>query len=171
MSSHTLNVLHTFDNCDFAGWDTTACHVISATGYYMALNSRPLLVLVNSIKTNESIRAQDNWDDAKPYGNLMLCSFSDIRNLAIKVQMQNTNRLLDWLKIQYGTTSILATYTDAITISKLSVSGDCNPTSIIDRLLALFTHLEDNKFIHANPVQAMTLLLKLPLQIKKIVHN
>ena len=137
----------------------------------MALNSRPLLVLVNSIKTNESIRAQDNWDDAKPYGNLMLCSFSDIRNLAIKVQMQNTNRLLDWLKIQYGTTSILAAYTDAITINKLSVSGDCNPTSIIDRLLALFTHLEDNKFIYANPVQAMTLLLKLPLQIKKIVHN
>jgi len=75
--------------------------MINAIGCYIVLNSKPLLVLVNSVETNESIRAQDNWNnqDAKTYSNLMLCISPNIRNLAIKAKIQDTKKLLDWLKI------------------------------------------------------------------------
>jgi len=58
--------------------------------------------------------------------------------------------------------SISAAYTDTITVNKLFVPGDCNSTLTIDRLLALFICLEDNKFIIPEPVRAMTFLSKLP---------
>ena len=136
----------------------------------MVLNSKPLLVLVNSVEIDKSIRAWDNWDDqdAKAYGNLILCISPDIRNLTVKAKMQDIKKLLDWLKIQYGTTSISAAYTDAITINKLFVLGDCNPTPTINRLLALFTCLKDNKFIILELVRAMTLLSKLLPQMEDI---
>lgn len=160
MSSQTINLLHIFDGHNFTEWNTTARHVINATGCCIALNSKPLPVLVNSVETDESIRVQDNWDDqdTKTYSNLMLRISPDIRNLAVKTKIQDTKKLLDWLKTQYSTTSISAAYTDAIAVNKLFVLGDCNPTSTIDRLLALFTCFENNKFIIPKLVQAMTLL-------------
>jgi len=89
MLSQTINLLYIFDSHNFTEWDTTARHVINAIGYHIVLNSKPLPVLVNSVKTDESIRAQDNWDDqdAKVYGNLILHISSDIRNLAIKAKV------------------------------------------------------------------------------------
>jgi len=82
----------------------------------------------------------------------MLHISPDIRNLSIKAQMQDTKKLLNWLKTQYGTTSISATYTNTIAINKFFVPGDYNSTPTIDRLLAPFTHLENNKFIILEPV-------------------
>jgi len=51
----------------------------------------------------------------------MLYISPDIRILAVKAQMQDTKKLLDWLKIQYSTMSTSAAYTDVITVNKLSV--------------------------------------------------
>jgi len=101
MSSQTNNLLCIFDSCDFTEWNTIAYHVINAIGCYMVLNSKLLPVLVNSVETDESIRAQDNWDnqDAKTYSNLMLCISPNIRNLTIKAKIQDTKKLFDWLKI------------------------------------------------------------------------
>jgi len=93
---------------------------------------------------------------------------ANVKKLAIKAKMVNTRELLDWLKTQYGTTSISATYADIITINKLQISGDCDPTPSLDRLLALFMHLEDNKLAYPEPICAVTLLSKLSSQMKKI---
>jgi len=98
----------------------------------------------------------------------MLCISADIRKLAAKAKMDNTRELLDWLKMQYGTTSISATYADIVAINKLQIPGDCDPTPSLDRLLALFTCLEDNKLAYPKPICTVTLLLKLPPQMEEI---
>jgi len=98
----------------------------------------------------------------------MLHISADIRKLAVKAKMGNTRELLDWLKMQYGITSISAAYADIITINKLQIPGDCDPTPSLDRLLALFTHLEDNKLAYPEPIHAITLLSKLPPQMEEI---
>lgn len=67
--------------------------------------------------------------------------------------------------------SISAAYTDAATVDKLQVLGDCNPTSTIDKLLALFTQLEDNKFIYPELIRAMMLLVRLSPQIEEIAWS
>ena len=102
------------------------------------------------------------------YSNLILCISTDIRNLAMKADIEHTGELLNQLKTQYGTMSISAAYTDAATVDKLQVLGDCNPTSTIDKLLALFTQLEDNKFIYPELIRAMMLLVRLSPQIEEI---
>jgi len=98
----------------------------------------------------------------------MLHISADIRKLAVKAKMGNTRELLDWLKMQYDTTSISAAYADIVTINKLQILGDCDPTPSLDRLLTLFTHLEDNKLAYPEPIRATTLLSKLPPQIEEI---
>ena len=122
---------------------------------------------------DESVRNWDNWDnqDTQACGNLMLYISPDIRNLVTKERIVNTKELLDWLKAQYGTASIAAAYTDIVAVNKLQVPGDGDPTPAIDKLLALFTHLKGHKFIYAEPIQAMTLLAKLPPQMEEIVCN
>jgi len=119
----------------------------------------PSPILVNNTETNDSSRARDNWDNqnSQAYGNLMLRISADIRNLATKAKRDTTNDLLDWLKTQYGTTSISAAYSDVIAVNKLRISGDCDPTLTLDKLLSLFTHLEDNKLIYMETIHAMTL--------------
>jgi len=101
----------------------------------------------------------------------MLCISSDVRNLAVKAIMDTTKNLLDWLKTQYGTTSISAAYTNVVIVNKLQVPGDCNPMPTIDKLLALFMQLEDNKLVCTEAVRAMTLLAKLPPQMEEIACN
>ena len=44
----------------------------------------------------------------------MLCISADIRNLATKAGRDITKDLLDWLKTQYGTTSISTVYSDVV---------------------------------------------------------
>jgi len=39
----------------------------------------------------------------------------------MKAKMDNTRELLDWLKMQYSTTSISATYADIVTVNKLQI--------------------------------------------------
>ena len=99
----------------------------------------------------------------------MLCISADIKNLATKAKRDTTKDLLDQLKTQYGITSISATYSDIVTINKLRIPGDYNPTSTLDKLLSLFTHLEDNKLIYTKAIHAITLLAKLSLQIEEII--
>jgi len=70
--------------------------------------------------------------------------------------------------MQYGTTSISTTYTDIVTVNKLQIPGDCDPTPSLDRLLTLFICLEDNKLAYPEPIHAITLLLKLSPQMKEI---
>jgi len=82
----------------------------------------------------------------------MLHISTDIRNLTVKAGMEYTRELLDWLKVQYGMTSISAVYTNAATVDKLQVPGDCDLTPTIDKLLALFMQLKDNKFIYQEPI-------------------
>jgi len=140
MTSQTFSLLYTFDGCNFTEWETTARHVINATGYQMALGIKPFPILVNNAETDNSSRARDNWDNqnSQAYGNLMLCISADIRNLATKAKRDTTKNLLDWLKTQYGITSISATYSDVIAIDKLRIPGDCDPTLTLDKLLSLF---------------------------------
>jgi len=125
---------------------------------------------VNGIETDKSHRTWTLWEDqdAQAYGNLILHISADIRKLAVKAKMNNTRELLDWLKTQYGTTSISAAYADIVAINKLQIPGDCDPTPSLDRLLALFTCLEDNKLAYPEPICTITLLLKLPLQMEEI---
>jgi len=101
----------------------------------------------------------------------MLCISTDIRNLAIKAKRNTTKDLLDWLKTQYGTTSISAAYSDIVAINKLRIPGDCNSTPTLDKLLSLFMCLENNKLIYMEAICAMTLLAKLLLQIEEIVRS
>jgi len=74
---------------------------------------------VNGVETDESHRTWTLWEDqdAQAYGNLMLRISANIRKLAIKAKMDNTRELLDWLKMQYGTTSISAAYADIVAIT------------------------------------------------------
>ena len=136
--------------------------LFNATGCWMALGTKLSLILVNNAETDDSSRARDNWDNqnSQAYGNLMLCISADIRNLATKAKRDTTKDLLDWLKTQYSTTSISATYSDVVAIDKLRIPGDCDPTPTLDKLLSLFTHLEDNKLIYTEAICAMTLLAK-----------
>ena len=136
--------------------------LFNATGCWMALGTKLSLILVNNAETDDSSRARDNWDNqnSQAYGNLMLCISADIRNLASKAKRDTTKDLLDWLKTQYSTTSISATYSDVVAIDKLRIPGDCDPTPTLDKLLSLFTHLEDNKLIYTEAICAMTLLAK-----------
>jgi len=101
----------------------------------------------------------------------MLHISADIRNLATKAKRDTTKNLLDWLKTQYGTTSISAVYSDIVAVDKLRIPGDCDPTPTLDKLLSLFIHLEDNKLIYTEAIYAMTLLTKLPLQMEEIVQS
>jgi len=101
----------------------------------------------------------------------MLCISADIRNLSTKAGRDTTKDLLDWLKTQYGTTSISAAYLDVITIDKLRIPEDCNPAPTLDKLLALFTYLEDNKLIYTEVIYAMTLFAKLLLQMEEIAWS
>ena len=136
--------------------------LFNATGCWMALGTKLSLILVNNAETDDSSRARDNWDNqnSQAYGNLMLCISADIRNLASKAKRDTTKDLLDWLKTQYSTTSISAAYSDVVAIDKLRIPGDCDPTPTLDKLLSLFTHLEDNKLIYTEAICAMTLLAK-----------
>jgi len=70
----------------------------------MALNSKPPIVQKDNIETEESIRTRDNWDnqDAQVYSNLMLYISTDIKNLAMKADIEHTGKLLDWPKVQYS---------------------------------------------------------------------
>ena len=87
------------------------------------------------------------------YSNLMLYVSTDIRNLAIKAGIEHTRELLDWLKAQYRTTtSISTTYTDTAAVDKLQIPEDCDPAPTIDKLLALFTQLKNNKFMYLEPI-------------------
>jgi len=101
----------------------------------------------------------------------MLCISADIRKLAAKAKMDSTRELLDWLKMQYGTTSISATYADIVAINKLQIPGDCDPIPSLDRLLVLFMCLKDNKLAYPEPIHAVILLSKLSSQIKEIAHS
>ena len=136
--------------------------LFNATGCWMVLGTKLSLILVNNAETDDSSRARDNWDNqnSQAYGNLMLCISADIRNLATKAKRDTTKDLLDWLKTQYSTTSISAAYSDVVAIDKLRIPGDCDPTPTLDKLLSLFTHLEDNKLIYTEAICAMTLLAK-----------
>jgi len=60
---------------------------------------------------------------------------------------------------------------DVIAIDKLRIPRDCDPTPTLDKLLALFICLEDNKLIYMEVIHAMTLLAKLPLQIEEIAWS
>ena len=122
---------------------------------------------------HESCRTWTLWEDqdAQVYGKLILHISANVRKLAIKAKINNTRELLDWLKTQYGTTSISATYTDIVTINKLQISGDCDPTPSLDRLLALFMHLKDNKLAYPEPICTVTLLSKLSSQIEEIAYS
>ena len=128
---------------------------------------------MNGIETDKSHRTWTLWEDqdAQVYGNLILHISANVRKLAIKAKMNNTRELLNWLKTQYGITSISATYADIVTVNKLQISGDCDLTPSLDRLLALFMHLEDNKLAYPEPIRAVTLLSKLPSQIEKIAYS
>lgn len=118
------------------------------------LGVKPFPIITNNIETEESCRARENWDNqnSQAYSNLMLDISPDIKNLTVKARMDTTKNLLDWLKTQYGTTSISTIYTDLVTVDKLQVPGDCNPMPTIDKLLALFTQLEDNKLVYTEVV-------------------
>lgn len=65
----------------------------------------------------------------------------------------------------------LLSYTDVVVVDKLQVPGDCDPTPMIDKLLALFMQLEDNKLVYTEAVWAIILLSKLPPQIEKIAQS
>jgi len=121
------------------------------------LSTQPSPILVNGIETDKSHRTQTLWEDqnAQAYSNLMLCISADIRKLAVKAKIDNTRGLLNWLKMQYGTTSISAVYANIIVVNKLQIPGDCDPTSSLDRLLALFTCLEDNKLAYLESIRAI----------------
>jgi len=95
-----------------------------------------------------------------------MCWSTLVVKLGVKAKMENTRDLLNWLKAQYGTTSISAAYTDVVIVNKLYISGDCDPTPTLDRLLVLFMRLEDNKLIYPESIQAMTHLAKLPPQME-----
>jgi len=82
----------------------------------------------------------------------MLHISPDVRNLAVKARIDTIKNLLDWLKTQYKTTSIFAVYTNIVIIDKLQVPGDCDSMPTIDKLLALFTRLEDNKLVYIEAV-------------------
>jgi len=101
----------------------------------MALGTKPSPMLVNNTETDDSSRARDNWNNqnSQAYGNLMLRISADIRNLTTKAKRDTTKDLLDWLKTQYGTTSISAAYSDVIAVNKLRISGDYDPTCKGDR--------------------------------------
>jgi len=120
----------------------------------MVLGVKPSPITANNIETEESCRARENWDNqnSQAYSNLMLDISPDIKNLTVKARMDTTKNLLDWLKTQYGTTSISTIYTDLVTVDKLQVPGDCNPMPTIHKLLALFTQLEDNKLVYTEVV-------------------
>jgi len=60
---------------------------------------------------------------------------------------------------------------DVIAIDKLRIPRDCDPTPTLDKLLALFICLEDNKLIYMEVIHAMTLLAKLPLRIEEIAWS
>ena len=122
MSSQTLSLLRTFDGRDFVEWEATARHVINATGCQIALGNQPSPTMGHDgNETDESYKTCESWDNqnAQAYGNLMLCVSPDIRNLAVKAKKETMKDLLDWLKTQYGTTSIAAAYTDVVTVNKL----------------------------------------------------
>jgi len=68
-------------------------------------------------------------------------------------------------------TSISTTYTNAATVDKLQVIRDCDLTSTINKLLALFMQLENNKFIYPELIQAMMLLVRLLSQVEEIAHS
>ena len=101
----------------------------------------------------------------------MVCISADIRNLTIKAIRDTIKDLLNWLKTQYGITSISATYSDIITVDKLRILRDYDLTSTLDKLLALFMCLKDNKLIYIEVICTITLLAKLLLQIKKIAQS
>jgi len=96
----------------------------------MVLGVRPSLIYVNNIETDDLRKAQENWENqnSQAYGNLMLCIFADIRNLATKTGRDTTKDLLDWLKTQYGTTSISAAYLDVVAVDKL-ITDKCTVIS------------------------------------------
>jgi len=174
MSSQTLNHLRTFDGRDLADWDATARYIINATGCHMALGAQPSPTFdEKGNETEDSHKARENWEDqnAKAFGNLMLRISPDIRKLIVQARKESTKDLLEWLKTQYGTTTISAAYTDVIAINKLFIPGDCDPTPVIDKLRALFTRLEDNKLIYPEPLRAVTFLSKLPAQMEEIARN
>ena len=170
MTSQILGLLYFFNGRNFPDWEATTRHVVNATSCHLALSTQPLLILVNGVETDESRKTWTFWEDqdTQAYDNLMLHISADIRKLAVKAKMGNTRELLDWLKMQYDTTSISAAYADIVTINKLQIPGDCDPTPSLNRLLTLFTHLEDNKLVYPEPIRAITLLLKLPPQIEEI---
>jgi len=68
----------------------------------------------------------------------MLHISTNIRNLVTRAKRDTIKDLLDWLKTQYSTTSIFAAYSDVVTIDKLRIPGDCDPTLTLDKLLSLF---------------------------------
>ena len=166
MSSQILNYLHTFDGRNLTNWDATAYYIINATGYYIVLGAQPSPTFdEKGNETEDSYKACKNWEDqnTKVFGNLMLQISPDIRKLIVEAWKESTKDLLEWLKTQYGTTTILVAYTDIIAINKLFILGDCDSTLAIDKLCTLFTHLEDNKLIYPESLQAIMLLLKLPV--------
>ena len=136
-----LSLLRKFNGQNFTEWDATVHHVVNTMGCQMALGIKPSPVITNNVETEESYRARENWDNqnSQAYGNLMLCISPNVRNLTVKARMDTMKNLLDWLKIQYKTTSISAAYTDIVIVDKLQVLGDCDPMPTIDKLLALFT--------------------------------
>jgi len=169
-----LSLLRTFDGRDFVEWEATARHVINATGCQIALGNQPSPTMGHDgNETDESYKTHENWDNqnAQAYGNLMLHVSPDIRNLAVKAKKETMKDFLNWLKTQYGTTSIAAAYTDVVAVNKLQIPGDCDPTPALDRLLALFTRLEDNKLLYPESIRAMTLLAKLLVQMEEIAQN
>jgi len=137
----------------------------------MVLGTKPSLILINNAEMDDLSRARDTWNNqnSQAYNNLMLCISTNIRNLTTKAKRDTTKDLLDWLKTQYSTTSISAAYSDVIAIDKLRISGDCNPTPTLDKLLSLFTHLENNKLIYTEAIHVITLFVKLLLQMEEIM--
>ena len=174
MSSQTLSHLCTFDGRDLTNWDTTARYIINATDCCMAFGDQPSPAFDDKgSKTEDSHKAHENWEDqnAEAFSNLMLQISLDIRKLIVQAQKESTKDILDWLKTQYGTTTISAAYTNVIAVNKLLIPSDCDPTPAIDQLCILFTPLEDNKFIYPEPLWAVTLLSKLPARMEKIERN
>ena len=63
MALQTLSFLWTFDRHDFIEWKATTCHIINATGCYIALSSKLPVIQKNGIEMEELIRTRDNWDN------------------------------------------------------------------------------------------------------------
>ena len=171
---YVLNHLCTFDSRSLTDWDATAHYIINATGCHMALSAQPSLTFdEEGNETENSHKACENWEDqnVKAFGNLMLWISLDIRKLIVQAQKKSTKDLFEWLKTQYSTTTISAAYTDVIAINKLFISGDCDPTPVIDKLHALFTCLKDNKLIYPELFWAVMLFSKLPAQMEEITRN